>query len=137
MNCSIDFNDLIAKPFEYGGRGPDKYDCFGLVLEAYRRFGIAIPDYSISSYACEIISNKIDSEKSNSCWYELSAPEVPCVVLIKAHFYFTQHFGVYIGFGKFLHIQDYGVCISRINTPIWNKRIKGYYQYVPQNNFSS
>lgn len=36
--------DLIGLPFKSRGRGPDEYDCFGLVMEIYRRRGIVIPD---------------------------------------------------------------------------------------------
>ena len=37
----IDVTDLVGKPFLHCGRGPDAYDCFGLVLEVLRRVGIA------------------------------------------------------------------------------------------------
>ena len=36
----IDVTDLVGKPFLHCGRGPDAYDCFGLVLEVLRRVGI-------------------------------------------------------------------------------------------------
>ena len=40
----IQYSDLIGIPFEYGGRGPDRYDCYGLNMECNRRAGITVPD---------------------------------------------------------------------------------------------
>lgn len=44
-----ELNDLIGKPYEFRGRGNPGYDCWGLVVEVYRRFEFSIPDYSISA----------------------------------------------------------------------------------------
>jgi len=37
---TIDYTDLIGKPWVWGARGPDAYDCFGLLKEVMRRLGI-------------------------------------------------------------------------------------------------
>jgi len=34
------YDDLIGKPFKFGARGPEYYDCFGLAKEIFRRHGI-------------------------------------------------------------------------------------------------
>lgn len=131
----INVNDLIGKPFSDGGRGPDSYDCFGLVKEVYRRYGIELEDYSISAYACEQISNEVEKAKHDPRWIKLDAPKVPCVVLLRADAYFTQHIGIYIGNGKFLHIRNFGVCIEKLSSPLWSgraNRLKGFYDYIEQ-----
>lgn len=122
------YADLINKPFIDGGRGPDGYDCWGLVREVYRRHGIFLPDYSISATACERISKQMIDSRSE--WIKLAAPEVPCLVAFKADLSFVQHMGAYIGYGKFLHTRDYGVCVERLRSPLWNPRIRGFYQYA-------
>jgi cell wall-associated NlpC family hydrolase len=33
----------LGKPYQWGGTGPDAFDCSGLVMEAYRAAGISIP----------------------------------------------------------------------------------------------
>ncbi len=33
----------LGKPYQWGGTGPDSFDCSGLVMEAYRAAGISIP----------------------------------------------------------------------------------------------
>jgi cell wall-associated NlpC family hydrolase len=35
--------EQLGKPYQWGGTGPDAFDCSGLVMEAYRAAGIEIP----------------------------------------------------------------------------------------------
>ena len=127
----IEVNDLVGKPFSDGGRGPSSYDCWGLVLEIYRRFGLELPDYSISAAACQQVHQEINRERISNRWVELSTPEVPCVVLIKGHPGFYQHLGAYLGHGRIIHVMHYGVETARRSDPLWQRRIKGYWQYAP------
>mgnify|MGYP000583098965 CR=1 FL=1 len=133
-----ELNDLIGKPFVFKGRGEQGYDCWGLVLKVFHRFGIEIPDYSVSAEtACEDsdvkeISSKFREEESNnSNWKKLSKPEVPCIVLLRINIYFSHHVGVYLGYGKFIHShRSCGVNIERTTDVFWKNNVKGYYIYV-------
>ena len=40
--------EQVGKPYEYGGAGPDSYDCSGLTQYAYRAAGIELPHSSRS-----------------------------------------------------------------------------------------
>jgi len=42
---TVQIDDLIGKHYAIGARGPDAYDCWGLVLELVRRAGGKLPDY--------------------------------------------------------------------------------------------
>lgn len=35
--------DLVGLPFQRGGRGPQAYDCYGLLLKLFQRQGITAP----------------------------------------------------------------------------------------------
>jgi len=38
--------DYVGKPYKPGARGPDSFDCWGLVRDIYeKRFGIALPEW--------------------------------------------------------------------------------------------
>ena len=40
----LDVNDLLGKPYKAHGRGPDRFDCYGLVIEVEKRLGRKMPD---------------------------------------------------------------------------------------------
>lgn len=123
-------NDLIGLPFKNGGRGPDTYDCWGLVREVYRRHNIEIPDYSISANACAEITQQVNDERiASKKWQILSVPEIPCLVIVRVHPKFVSHLGVYIGYGKFIHALK-TIQIDRTNDPKWAKRIQSYARYT-------
>jgi hypothetical protein len=44
----LDVNDLIGKPWRLGGRGPDAFDCWGVVREVLQRMlpGLPLPDWA-------------------------------------------------------------------------------------------
>ena len=44
----MDYNDLIGLPFQDEGRGPYGYDCYGLLVEVYRRNGVILPTINVS-----------------------------------------------------------------------------------------
>ena len=122
-------NDLIGKPFKDRGRGEDGYDCWGLVLEVFKRYGINLPDFDISAYAHKMVAKKVDEEKNKSCWKKLDKPEVPSICIFGKGG-FVHHLGVYIGNGKFIHsLIGKGVQIDRLSSPIWKKQLLGFYKY--------
>jgi cell wall-associated NlpC family hydrolase len=47
VQCPIDYSDLLFVPFEWRGRLAPGLDCYGLMLEVYRRLGfeIEMPDF--------------------------------------------------------------------------------------------
>ena len=47
-------DDLLGKPYEEHGRGPDAYDCYGLVIEVERRLGKALPDVVYQNHDLEL-----------------------------------------------------------------------------------
>src|SRR3990167_3147116 len=78
----INYIDLLGKPFEYGGRGPDTYDCWGLCMEIYKRLGIQLPD-GVSSADWKMIETQIKSEITNpksEIFTEIPHPRPYCLV---------------------------------------------------------
>ncbi len=115
-------NDLMGAPFEYGGRGPERYDCYGLLMEMYKRSGLAIPDYGSSSQGAEIIAMMLG--KVNE-WKEID-PRPGCTLLIKLPM--SMHVGFLLPHKKFIHTTKStgGVTIERLRD--WTRRILGYYE---------
>jgi cell wall-associated NlpC family hydrolase len=124
-------HDLIGKPFKDRGRGPDSYDCWGLALEIFKRFGKELPNYKICCSNVTQIHNQIEISKQE--WIKCEGePPIPSLVVMKVDDMgtnFCNHTGVYIGEGQFMHtLEKTGVVIARINHPYWRLRIEGFYK---------
>lgn len=131
----IDYDDLIGIPFINGGRDRNKgFDCYGLVMEVYRRCGIALPEYTADWDDEEKINSIVQREAGTTAWHRVKAPfPVPCLVALRMGTPpgIVNHTGVYIGHGKFIHTRaKIGVCVSRIDSPAWRGVIDGFYEYV-------
>lgn len=118
------YKGLVGKPYATGGRGPEAYDCYGLVMEIHKRRGITLPDYE-SPEDFEIISQIINREKI--LWEECE--EKPGAVILIGGKKIQHHVATYLGFGKIIHVtKDVGsVSIDRLN--FFEKRIVGFYQF--------
>jgi cell wall-associated NlpC family hydrolase len=125
-------NDLIGLPYKQKGRNETGYDCWGLVMEVmYRINGTLLPDYGLDYDKPEVAHSKMLIETASFHWNKLTSPEIGCLVLMKQHPVFTQHVGVYIGDGKFIHASLHkGVTIDRLNDALYRTGIKGFYEYV-------
>jgi len=105
------FDDLIGKPYKENGRGPDGYDCYGLVLTVCHRLGIDLPDRQ------ELL--KVPFEK----------------VEIKQHgdivFIPPDHVGVMENKNMMLQVMiRHPVHRMKINHPWVKDRIEGFYRYA-------
>ncbi|MBQ8691286.1 MAG: C40 family peptidase [Phascolarctobacterium sp.] len=134
---SIDYSDLIGIPFKNRGRDKNTgLDCYGLVMEVFKRFGKTIPEYSEDFNNVEKVSALITSKtaiKSNWAKVDRLAMPVPCLIAMRFGVPpgMVNHTGCYIGNGKFIHIREnIGVCVDNIQSPAWRKVIEGCYEYV-------
>jgi cell wall-associated NlpC family hydrolase len=117
-------DDLVGKPYRLGGRGPDAYDCAGLVVELMRRRGIslAVPE-TTASPARNIISML---EIIRSVWVGKQHPQRGCLVFLK-----PDHVGVMLNRRQFIHAaEDLGqVCVEYVDNGLWKQRVGGFYEY--------
>ncbi len=132
----IDYSDLIGVPFKNRGRDKDTgLDCYGLVMEVYKKIGIQLPEYYADWNNVEKINGIIQQEVGTSLWKKVDGGHIPipCVMAIRFGVPkgVVNHTGVYVGNGKFIHIREnVGVCVDRINSPAWKKQIEGFYEYI-------
>jgi cell wall-associated NlpC family hydrolase len=128
----FNYYDLIGIPFKDGGRDAAGFDCYGLVMEVYRRNGIDLPEYFAPALDSEAVSNQISQAKTLDIWQRASSTEPPflSVMAIRFNSPLCNHTGVYIGDGRFIHTRErIGVSIDRIDSPAWRHRIEGFYIY--------
>lgn len=124
----IHLEDLLGKPFINGGRGPNGYDCWGLVCEVFRRYGIGLPDYRISCRDIEEIDRQVAMDKPKWRRCDPTNPPVPSLLVIRQRGNFSNHTGVYLGAGRFMHtLKKTGVIIDQTESPLWKGKIEGFY----------
>lgn len=127
--------DLIGVPFVNGGRNvAEGLDCWGLVMEVFRRYGQTIPDFTVDAFACQAIDALAGQEMETRHWEQMYEPledYVPLVALIRIHPVHISHAGVYLGQNQIIHtIQYTGCVISQRHT--FGNRIEGYYRPCSQ-----
>lgn len=121
--------DLIGKPFQYGGRGPEFYDCYGLVMEMFRRDGIILPDYRSPSDKVTIAGIFAHGIQL----WESSEQKPGVAVLFRVPFgkrELYSHVGYLVSPNQVLHTTELtnGVVCERLD--VMGKRVHGFYRYV-------
>jgi cell wall-associated NlpC family hydrolase len=121
----IPYVDLLGKPFKYGGRGPDYYDCFGLAKELYFRLGKTLPDIT-STADFEEIEKKIEAAEKYYCL--IDKPVEYCLVTFRLTPRFVSHIGVVLpNLYQFIHItRNTSITIERLDSLQWKKKIANY-----------
>lgn len=124
----LNYEDLLGKPFRYGGRGSDDYDCYGLAMEISRRLGKELPDFCSPTEAGLI--HQVYTE-GKDLFKALDKPEPYCIVAFRIHPRYTSHMGVVLeDCNRFIHIlKGTSVCIERLDSLLWEKKISGFYKF--------
>lgn len=120
------YSDLIGKPFKLGGRGPDSFDCYGLVQEVYKRANTTIPDYLRPEHlaaAHEVVEHGVRE-------WEAVPQMVGSVAVIRIVGRAAAHVGIVLPYSQMLHVWERsgGVCREPLSS--WERRIVGFYRYI-------
>jgi len=112
--------DLLGKPWRADARGPDAYDCVGLLLEIERRLGYTLPDYASESHALLA---------AMAAWERVTDPQPGDGILIySAHP--RWHVAVVCSPNMMLHSREgLGVAIERYSGFPWQSQIEGFYRW--------
>lgn len=121
-----EFDHLIGKPFGEYGRGPDCYDCWGVIIESGRLMGEDTPDYEYISHK---ESDKIwDKVRRHITEYDLvTEPKKGDIILFKT-IVGEAHFGRMINSYQFIQAtEELGVHVSAIDG-FYRQLVKGFYR---------
>lgn len=118
-----DVAPMVGTPFKYGGRGPDYFDCYGLVRDLLMKDGTAPPDYISPESGPEIAALM----QGNIHRWSRCELKPGCVLAFRlpAHW----HCAYYLGDDQFVHTWEHsgGVCIERLS--LWKGILMGCYEY--------
>lgn len=100
---------LIGAPYRAGSKGPNAFDCSGLVYYVYSRFGISLPSNSEGLLS---VGKKINTE------------EVYPGDLVFFRVEKSLHVGIMVNREEFVHVsKSQGVRISSIKDRYWSKHL--------------
>jgi cell wall-associated NlpC family hydrolase len=103
---------LHGKPFKSGAKGPDAFDCSGLVHYVYKKFDIVLP---------------ITTGGLNMTGHEVPRGSVLPGDLVFFKIKTDLHIGIMIGRGGFVHAsKSKGVTIDDINSGYWSRNLQGF-----------
>ena len=109
------FDDLIGKPYKENGRGPECYDCYGLVEEISHRLGIDLPSFG---FLC--------TEAMRYKFIKVLKPEAGDIVFIP-----SDHVAIMENHNTMLQVMDrHPVHRMKISHPWVRDRIEGFYRYA-------
>lgn len=91
----IDLDDLLGKPWKRGARGPDAYDCWGLVWEVQRRFGRSLPTVDDPPTSLMGVAKLFRDTDIRDLLQKVERPEHGCIVEM-SHSSRPYHVGVYL-----------------------------------------
>lgn len=124
--------DYIGKPWVWRARGPEAFDCWGLVCSAWRVLGgIALPDYldetpkDLEAGDRYRVSSRCLTQ-GKDIMRPLSTPQ-PLAICLMRHGSFPSHVGLYAHGGRIVHACEFkGKIIQSLVSDIAPKII-GYY----------
>lgn len=136
----LTLTDLYQGEFADGGRGEagpagwPLFDCWGLVRARFALAGVVVPDFDEGAMDTEGKNRRFLDEARSGRWVRLESPEPLCLVAASTHPgapWAVNHFGVFEGHGRFVHIQR-GRRVHRdgILVPPWKRQIHSFWRWV-------
>jgi cell wall-associated NlpC family hydrolase len=130
-------NYLVGKPFSWNSRGPDSYDCWGLVLEVRRAIGLPVP-HEWSTWMTEIAECSVEASAMMEeqlalplgPWLRVNVPEPGDIVAMSSHKK-IHHVGVCTPYGVLNTTRQLGttLCSFERLRDMGYKRIE-FYRWV-------
>ncbi len=103
----------LGSPYRYGARGPDAFDCSGLVYYSYRAAGLSVPRTAAQQYrAARAVP--VDKARRGDLLFFSTGGHI-------------SHVGIYLGGDRFVHAPASGrpVTISRLDEDWYRQHFAG------------
>ena len=103
---------LQGKPYRSGAKGPDAFDCSGLVYYVFKQHQVSLPP---------------PAEAQGRAGYEINRDGARPGDLVLFKIGSEFHVGIMISGGEFVHASSSrGVAIDSVDAGYWHKRLVGY-----------
>lgn len=122
--------ELLMMKYEKDGRGPDKVDCYGLLVHYYKQFGVSLPDYSTQKDWGD--NEEIILRDYSIFFRKLSAgekPETGDMMILRNTEGELGHLGLYLGDQRFIHAYEkIGTKIDSLAMKPWKDNVYGFFR---------
>jgi len=103
---------LLGKPYRSGAKGPQSFDCSGLVHYVYGRFDVMMP---------------VSTEGLGKIGYEVSRDNITAGDLAVFRIKGDMHVGIMINALEFIHAsRSRGVAIDSLDLPYWQRNFSHF-----------
>ena len=126
------YTEYLGKPYVFRSRSKDAFDCYGLVMLAYKKVLNEVPpDYlhllgnhrSIQPLEFNLC---FESTETKSYWAVVEDPK-PMDLVIVSKYGFPVHCGILIDNMNILHTTErLSCCVARTDSVYWKNRIDKY-----------
>lgn len=122
----------VGLPWALRGRGPDAFDCWGLVREVLaQERHVALPSYLEEYDPQDVAELAALAQREAPAWLEVAAAaarEFDVVLLRVAGE--PSHVGVVAAGGRFLHVLPRAwAVLERLNSPKWAPRVVSFHRH--------
>lgn len=106
-------SDLVGTPFEWGARGPGKYDCLGIVDLTLERMGLPRPPNWLGWQADSNsdASAKMEASIADGVWEKVETPAPGDIAALSTHTR-IHHIGVVTPYGILHTVRRFGAVVS-------------------------
>ena len=127
----LNLSPFLAIPYKHGGRDYNGADCWQFIRIFYRDVkGVDIPDvFEEYDVNWSVKGKNSFFENYYKLFNKLEKPELYSIVIFQNKQGITNHGGITLGYGKFIHCCKDGVLVDNYKKPAWQKRINGFYQW--------
>ena len=128
------WNKYIGKPFKDNARGPNYFDCYGLLYAIYKDIlNIKLPLFNDEYFTTtnKIAIKELIERETSGDWQKITA-YMPLDIVIFRFLGWPLHVGIIMDENRFIHaLRGSDVCVEHLNNPLWRKKIDGFYRYNP------
>ena len=104
----------LGKMYQWGGQGPDRFDCSGLVYFVYGNLGVPMPRVSGRQAKMGQEISRQNLEPGDMLYFATSGSSI-------------NHVGIYVGKSKFIHAPRKGMPVrtDSLNNGWWRQKYRG------------